>query len=112
MLDVAGDDGESVLEGGGGDEEIEALVAEGPAQLAPAAGGWDIHGQHAPAVPGEDFLQPVGQVAREGGIAALLLGDAAFDLADGDGAEVKIGGALIGQPGGGPGVTAPPTQGG
>ena len=31
VLDVAGDDGESVLEGGGGDEEVEALVAEGPA---------------------------------------------------------------------------------
>ena len=102
-----------MVEGGGGDEEVGALVAKGGGEAAPTAGGGDVDAEQAVGECGEGALQPGRELAGEGGVLGQLPGDASFDLGNGDDAEIDVRWPLVLESGGwrgeGPGHHDPKT---
>lgn len=88
-----------MLQGGGGDQQIGAVVAEGGRELSPAAGDGQIHRQQPLSVQAQQALQPARQLFGKGRIRDRLPGDSPLDLADAHHTEKEVVVLLPGDPG-------------
>jgi hypothetical protein len=74
---VAGHHGEPLLQGGGGDQQVGTVMAQGRGELAPAAGDGQIHRQQPFAVQPQQPIQPGLLLVGEYRISGTSPGDTA-----------------------------------
>ena len=75
MPDVAGNHGEPVLQGRGGNEQVDILVADGGREPAPSARRSGTHRQDAVCKPCQDTFRPLGKVTGKVRVSGNLLGN-------------------------------------